>query len=229
MFRLGKLEFEVESATVWATYMEPKVNQRAGSMKAEETFDWAIDIFMKEGDFVCELSEEELEELDEDEEPFYESVSPRLYHNNGFVLNISSWKELEGQTLVWESEYNANDEEAGFLYVFEHEAVTKGKIEFLERRGNVFLVRWSGTANVYWNDEYGEDVPFAFEGEVRFTGIRACSDVELTEEEVRTAMHKYINMNEFECESQDSHKIIGGKSYRWKYVPVEYGTAHKEL
>ncbi|MDE6052690.1 MAG: hypothetical protein K2G55_02770, partial [Lachnospiraceae bacterium] len=98
MFRLGKLEFEVESATVWATYMEPKVNQRAGSMKAEETFDWAIDIFMKEGDFVCELSEEELEELDEDEEPFYESVSPRLYHNNGFTLNISSWKELEGQT-----------------------------------------------------------------------------------------------------------------------------------
>lgn len=227
MFRLGKLEFEVESATVRASYAEPKFNQRAGSMKAEETFDWTIDIHMKDGDFVYELSEEELEELDEDEEPFYESVSPRLYHNNGFVVNISSWKELEGQTLVWESEYNANDEEAGFLYVFEHEAVTKGKIEFLERRGNLFMVRWSGTANVYWNDEYGEDVPFLFEGEVRFTGIGAGSDVELTEEEVRTAMQKYINMDEFVCESEDSHEIIGGRSYRWKYVPIEYAAVQE--
>ncbi|MDE6620861.1 MAG: hypothetical protein K2K74_10320 [Lachnospiraceae bacterium] len=227
MFRLGKLEFEVEYATVCASYAEPKLNQRAGSMKAEETFDWTIDIDMKAGDFVYELSDEELEELDEDEEPFYESVSPRLYHNNGFVLNISSWKELEGQTLAWESEYNANGEEAGFLYVFEHEAVTKGKIEFLERRGNVFLVRWSGMANVYWNDEYGEDVPFLFEGEVRFTGIGAYSDVERTEEEVRTAMQKYINMDELVCESEDSHKIIGGRSYRWKYVPVEYADVQK--
>lgn len=227
MFRLGKLEFEVEYATVCASYAEPKLNQRAGSMKAEETFDWTIDIDMKAGDFVYELSDEELEELDEGEEPFYESVSPRLYHNNGFVLNISSWKELEGQTLVWESEYNANGEEAGFLCVFEHEAVTKGKIEFLERRGNVFWVRWSGTANVYWNDEYGEDVPFLFEGEVRFTGIGAYSDVELSEEEVRTAMRKYINMDELVCQSEDSHKIIGGTSYRWKYVPVEYADVQK--
>ena len=29
---------------------------------------------------------------------------------------------------------------------------------FLQRRGNIFFMRWSGTANVYWNDEYGEDV-----------------------------------------------------------------------
>ena len=225
MFRLGKLEFEVEGATVHASYAEPKINQRAGSMKAEETFDWTIDICMKEGKFVYELSEEELDELDEGEEPFYETVSPSLYHNNGFTLNISSWKELEGQTLVWESEYNENDEEAGYLCVFEHEAVTKGTIEFLERRGNIFLVRWSGTANVYWNDEYGEDVPFVFEGEVRFTGIGACSDVELTEEEVRTAMQKYINMDELVCESQNSHEIIGGMSYRWNFVPTEYAAA----
>lgn len=95
-------------------------------MKAEETFDWTIDIHMKDGDFVYELSEEELDE-----------------------------------------------------------------------------------------------------GEVRFTGGGAGSDVELTEEEVRTAMQKYINMDEFVCESEDSHEIIGGRSYRWRYVPVEYAAVQK--
>lgn len=220
MFKLGKLIFEVERAKIRADYFEPVINQRAGSMCSEEDFSWTIDIQMKEGDFVYELSSEELDELEEGEEPFYESVSPYLYHNNGFALDISSWKELEGQTLCWESEYNENDEEAGSLYVFEHEAVTSGKIEFLERRGTVFLMRWSGTANVYWNDEYGEDVPFVFEGEVCFEGIGAHSDVALTEEEVRAAMQKYINMEEFVCVSQDSHKIDRGRSYTWKYIPA---------
>ena len=148
-------------------------------------------------------------------------MAPRLYHNNGFVIeNISSWKELEGQKLVWESEYNERDEEAGFLCVFEHENVTKGTIEILERRGTSFLVRWAGTANVYWDDEYGEDVPFSFEGEARFTGILACADVELTAEEMRAAIQKYINMSEFVFESQESYKTHIGKSYRWEYVPI---------
>lgn len=219
--RLGKLEFEVRGADIYAGYSEPKVNQRAGSGVAEEDFRWYIDINTEYGDFVYELDEEELEELDEGEEFIYESVAPRLYHNNGFVLeNVASWKELEGQTLAWESEYNEKGEEAGFLCVFEHEHVTRGVITILKRRGTNFRMRWTGTANVYWNDEYGEDVPFLFEGEVRFTGILAGSDVELTEEEMRAAMQKYINMDEFVCESQESYKIHGGRSYRWKYVPA---------
>ncbi|MCI9033038.1 MAG: hypothetical protein HFJ08_03095 [Lachnospiraceae bacterium] len=221
MFQLGKLKFDVIGASVYAGYSEPKHNKRAGSCIEEEEFSWYIDIGMAEGDFVYELSEEEQEELDEGEEPVYESVSPRLYHNNGFALKLSSWKDLEGQTLTWVSEYNDNEEEAGCLCVFEHEDVTKGKIEFLQRRGNIFFMRWSGTANVYWNDEYGEDVPFLFEGEVIFKGILACADVEMTEEEIRTAMQKYINMDEFICISQESHEIIGGKSYQWKYCPIE--------
>lgn len=221
-FRLGKLEFGVKDAEISAMYCEPILNQRAGSGALAEDFAWYIDIGMEKGDFVYELDEEELAELDEGEEPFYESVSPRLYHNNGFGLeDVSSWKDLEGQTLVWEDECNEDGEEAGFLYVFEHEDVTKGTIEILERHGTNFQIRWSGTANVYWNEEYGEDVPFVFEGEVRFTGILACSDVEFTEEEVRDAMQKYINMDEFVCESQTSHAIVGGMSYRWKYIPIE--------
>lgn len=61
--------------------------------------------------------------------------------------------------------YNEKGEEAGSLYVFEHEDVIKGTIEFLRREGRKYYIRWSGTANVFWNDEYGADVPFAFEEE----------------------------------------------------------------
>lgn len=40
-------------------------------------------------------------------------------------------------------------------------------------------------------------------------------------------MQKYINMDEFVCESEDSHEIIGGRSYRWRYVPIEYAAVQK--
>lgn len=90
---------------------------------------------------------------------------------NIFKLDIKSWKDIAGLSLKWDSQYNKNGEEAGTLYVFEHEYVNSGTIQFLERNGNKFKVKWTGTANVYWNDEYGEDVPFYFEGDVKFTGI----------------------------------------------------------
>ncbi|MDE7245669.1 MAG: hypothetical protein K2O18_17085 [Oscillospiraceae bacterium] len=76
-------------------------------------------------------------------------MEPWLYHCNGIHLDVSSWKDLQGLVLTWDSEYNEKGDEAGVLYVYEHEDVTKCKIEFLERHGVRFLVRWTGTDHVF--------------------------------------------------------------------------------
>ncbi|MEW9095330.1 MAG: hypothetical protein AB2417_09640 [Clostridiaceae bacterium] len=218
MFKLGKLKFDVESATFSGSFMDSAMSKRMQSTGLAE-FHWFIEIDMNAGDFATELDDEELEDLEDDEEIYYESVSPRLYHNNGFRLDIKSWKDIEGLSLKWDSRYNANGEEAGTLYVFEHEDVTNGIIEFLERNGNKFLVRWTGTANVYWDDEYGEDVPFSFEGEVEFSGVSAhCDDIS-TLDELKIVMTDFINLDEYKCIFNDTHEIKTGISHVWKFFP----------
>ncbi|WP_252242196.1 hypothetical protein [Clostridium sp. ZBS18] len=215
MFKLGKLKFDVENATLSGSFMDSAMSKRMQSTGLPE-FCWSIEIDMNEGDFVTKLDDEELED---DEEIYYESVSPRLYHNNGFRLDIKSWKDIEGLSLKWDSQYNANGEEAGTLYVFEYEDVTGGTIKFLERNGNKFLVRWTGTANVYWNDEYGEDVPFSFEGEVGFSGISAnCDDIS-TLDELKIIMTEFINLDEYKCIFNSTYEIKAGISHVWRFFP----------
>lgn len=218
MFTLGKLKFDVENATFSGGFIDSAMSKRMQSTGLAE-FHWFIEIDMNAGDFVTELDDEELENLEDDEEIYYESVSPRLYHNNGFRIDIKSWKDIEGLSLKWNSQYNANGEEAGTLYVFEHEAVTSGTIEFLERNGKRFLVRWTGTANVYWDDEYGEDVPFSFEGEVEFSGVSAYCDDISTLDELKIAMTDFINLDEYKCIFNDTHEIKTGVSHVWKFSP----------
>lgn len=96
----------------------------------------------------------------DDEDVEYDMNYVRLYHNNGFNTHISNFDELKGKSFVWDSEYNSDGEEAGFLYVQEHEDVTKGTIEILDVKDGSMTIKWSGLANVFWDEKYGENVPF---------------------------------------------------------------------
>ncbi len=222
MFKLGKLEFEVESAVIDAVFSDAGMGVLDPLRKENQPeFKWYLEIEMKDGDFVTEwIPDDE----DDDDEPFYESVSPILYHNNGFRMDVKSWKDLEGMSKTWESDCNEDGEEAGYLYVFEHEDVTSGTIEFLKREGNVFYVKWNGTANVFWNDEYGEDVPFEFEGDATFKGLLTLG-VDVTNlEDVKIKLSKYIDMGEFEFESEECNDRDSGENgmkivHRFYFVP----------
>lgn len=220
MFKLETSEFEIENAKLYGAFT---------IYDGEAEFVWALGIDMKEGKYIDSETEEEPDDLDEeeldeseeeededdddDDDDFFDYVTPSLYHNNGFSLDVRSWKEIEGITLDWDSEYNDDDEEAGYLYVFYHEPLTEGKIEFLERRGDKFLVRWAGAV---------EDLPFVFEGEVTFTGITAdCSGIS-TLEELKSAMKNYIDVDEYDCasyESYDNTEAPDGKRHKWQLVP----------
>ncbi len=84
----------------------------------------------------------------------YELLRVNLYHNNVFLTGGREEKDLKGKSFIWNSKQNDKGEEAGYLYVLEHEDVTKGTIEILEYTENKLLVKWSGTANVFWNEDY---------------------------------------------------------------------------
>jgi len=211
MFKLGNSEFEIEKGSFHAYFADDKMNRRM-QCEPKNWLSWHIDIQMESGPLVTELKNDE-------EEEDYEEVSPYLYHNNGFSLDVRSWKSVEGISKIWEEPYNEDEEEAGTLCVFGHEDVTSGKIEFLKRKGSVFSVRWSGTANVYWDEEYGENVPFEFEGELLFEGVYAGCDRLSNQKELEDAMAEFIDISEFECVSKEHHKISGGISYSWRYAP----------
>ena len=195
MFKLGESEFEVETAELYAVF-------QTWDDEADTSLVWCINIDMEEGTLAPE------DEDDEDEE----TVSPNLYHENGFrIEQAHSWKELEGVVLEWEEEENDNGEDAGFIHAFDTEMITEGKIEFLERNGDKYLARWSGVT------EY--ETPFEFEGELKFTGILADGASISNQEELKSALAPFIDMDEFECVPEESYdKDDGERHYRWKCV-----------
>lgn len=81
----------------------------------------------------------------------YELRSVRLYHNNGFNTHAGTFEELKGKKFVWESEENADGEEAGTLYVLEHENLSSGTIRITDVSNGHMTARWSGLANIYWS------------------------------------------------------------------------------
>lgn len=136
MFRLKDYEYEVTSCSV-AFDLDPD----------DQTLCMFIDI--------------DANAVSEDME--YELRSIRLYHNNGFRTGVKNVKYLKGRTFKWTEEFNSRDEEAGTMYVVEHENISSGTIEIVDVTKESISIKWNGLANIYWDDEFGENVPFETE------------------------------------------------------------------
>lgn len=206
MLKLGKTEFKVKKADLSAAF-------RTWDDEEDTEFVWCINIEMEEGQLI--FDDEEYEGEDDFEDDYEDTVSPSLYHDNGFRIdNVHSWKELEGVILEWKDRENDNGEDAGYIYTFEHDAITEGKIEFLKRNGNKYLVRWSGMVE--------DEIPFEFEGELDFTGIEVDSASIPNKEELKSAMMQFIDMEEFKCVLESGYnKDDGERHNRWRFVPKD--------
>lgn len=87
-----------------------------------------------------------------------ESIQPCFFMNNGIKLENQSYSDLVGKKFTYDFE---KDSTWGWgLSVFECEDVTKSEIEILSKSGDSFHIKWTGTANILYNDEYGKNVPF---------------------------------------------------------------------
>ena len=137
-FKLKDYDYEVTSAVV-----------RLLCDPWEDTYAMDINIYAESKD---EKLDPEMREL-------------HLYHNNSFETGESHYLALKGKKYVWTEPNNELDEEAGFLYVQEHEDVTSGVIEILDVNIEKIRMRWTGKADVDWDEEFGRDVPFETEFE----------------------------------------------------------------
>lgn len=127
-----------------------------------------------------------------------ESCAPWLRHNGGIKIDIPHWTELEGKRWIFDGAYDENGSEAGFFGVFEEEPLKECRFEIIKRDGRKFTVRWSGIADMFFDDEYDCDVPFEceFTAELAGIGIQQCV-ADQTEAGLRAALGKIIELDDF--------------------------------
>ena len=53
--------------------------------------------------------------------------------------------------------------------IIDFEDVTKGTIEVLKVEDHSITIHWNGTGNIYWDNEFGKDVPFDTEFTTEFS------------------------------------------------------------
>jgi hypothetical protein len=93
-----------------------------------------------------------------------ETWRPYLYHQ-GLSLPASTPEQLVGQSMSWKSlrESSYPHPELGLLYVFGHHDVYDCTLMFGALTENQIELVWQGLCQVYWDDDFGEDVPLRCE------------------------------------------------------------------
>ena len=81
---------------------------------------------------------------------------------------LQSWQDLAPHTVEWEGTGNADNDLHASLYVFEHAAVTEGRVEFT-REGDAIRMVLSGVTSVGWGEAYGSGLQL--EVDVRFDAV----------------------------------------------------------
>ena len=126
-----------------------------------------------------------------------EMWEPLASHEN-LHFPIRRWVEVAGQVVEWSSAAdNESGEPNGSLYVVEHEAIFQGRLAFLERDGLRFRFSWVGICDVFWDEEYGQNVQFSAEGWATFTEIVVRGNEKDTAESLRERLGEYLDTQDF--------------------------------
>ncbi len=139
MLQLNGYDYEITSANV-------KFYKSGNS----STLNMIVDVF---GVYCGKELDSELEEL-------------HFYHIDGFKTSVMKPEELVGRKFEWNKP--PKDDDIGTLCVVEHEDVTSCVLEVVEVSHDIIKLKWTGTANIFWNDEFGRHVPFVIETEAKY-------------------------------------------------------------
>lgn len=148
--RIRDLVFPVREATLSGWLGLPPQSGNGG-------LSWTLDIR-------CE----EVEVLDDD-------WKPRLYYE-GFTAVGAGWKDLAGLRLAWSPDAVRPDDGPCAMYIWEHGAIPRATLEIGPRDGDRFRVCWEGRCEIFYNEDYMDDVPFSAETWARFSHISVLGD-----------------------------------------------------
>jgi hypothetical protein len=122
---------------------------------------------------------------------------PRVYHEN-LHFPIRRWIEVANQVVDWAERYDEESGEPnGGFYVVEHGDIPRARMSFFERDGTSFRFEWAGACDVFWDEEYGQDVPFAVAGWAGFTGVIVRGSESDTDESVLDRLAEYLDPRDF--------------------------------
>jgi len=126
-----------------------------------------------------------------------EMWEPLVYHQN-LHFPVRRWVEVAGQAVEWSTAVDdESGEPNGSFYVLEHEAISRGRLRFLERDGLRFRFSWDGVCDVFWDEEFGRDVPFSAEGWAMFTEVIVRGSENDTAESLRERLEGYLETRDF--------------------------------
>jgi hypothetical protein len=129
--------------------------------------------------------------------PDGEMWRPRVYHQN-LRFPIRQWTEVVGQEVEWSARYDERSGEPnGGFYVLEHGDIPRARLRFVERDGVNFRFEWEGVCDVFWDEEYGQDVPFWASGWAGFTGVIVRGSESDTTETLRLRLAEYLDTRGF--------------------------------
>jgi hypothetical protein len=150
--------------------------------------------------------------VDAEREAEEQAWRPRVYHEN-VRFPIRRWMEVAEQVVEWSERYDAESGEPnGGFYVFEHGDIPRARLSFFERDGASFRFEWTGVCDVFWDEEYGLDVPFSATGWAEFTGAIVCGSESDTDETLRGRLAQYLDPRDFAQGSlcMDGHRYGSG-------------------
>jgi hypothetical protein len=166
--------FEIANATLDAYIVDPHW-ARKYDPHGYAGLAWALTVDAKEQAF---------------DDDFWE---PRISHEE-LRLPVRRWTELAGQSVTFDP--GAGDD-AGTLYIFEHGSISRGTLRILERHGLRFRFEWEGAGDVFYDDEYGADVPFTLHGWATFTNIVVRGSAADTDASIRARLAEYLDPDDF--------------------------------
>lgn len=122
---------------------------------------------------------------------------PRVYHEN-LHFPIRRWMDVVGQTVEWSGPYDdESGQPNGGFYVLEHGDIARARLCFAERDGARFRFEWEGVCDVFWNEEYGQNVPFSASGWAEFTGVTVRGNDSDTDQTLSLRLAEYLDTSDF--------------------------------
>jgi hypothetical protein len=144
-------------------------------------------------------------------------------------LPIQRWVDVAGQTIEWLGPY---DEKAGvpngIFYIEQHESIERARLRFTQRDGTAFRFEWEGACDIYWDEEYGRDVPFSMAGWARFIGVTVFGSGADTAESLWGRLAQYLDPRDFVLGElvHSPHRYDSGvKMVHAKFTPSDERTA----
>ena len=123
--------------------------------------------------------------------------APHAYQEN-LHLPIRDWRALAGQAVAWTSARDDDDEANGGFYVFEHGDIPHGVLRFLERKGDLVRVDWSGRCDIHFDDDYDEQVPFRIDAWAKFEGLLVKGSERDDDASIRARAERFFDLDALE-------------------------------